>query len=642
MANEKRRCAIERLEPRYALTQFGVPWPAPQQLTFSFVPDGTLIAGKQTSDLFASLNDASGSGNWQAAVMQAMQTWAANANVNFDLVHDGGQPLATPGMPHGDSRFGEIRFAAAPLSPDVVALGTPFSFAAGTLSGNIVFNSNDPFEGSSPQYDLFSVALHEIGHVLGVPDSTDPNSVMYSQFVSVRSGLAAGDIAAVDALYGPRPLDTSNQTAASATVLTERGTSNVAVVDAQLATVSDTHYYQYLTSASGPTTIVLHTAGMSLIEPQLTVYDSSGNLMAFAVSHRPNDRDLVVHVNNPSGNPSLLINVASGTPSVFGTGAYRLVVASGSSLPDDDYLQGPWRPSSGQNGSGQTSGGESESYDGEGGSSYAPPPRSSYVFQSTLATATDVQYQRVTAPAANSSGPLTLTASVFATQAGAAAPVVTVLDSNGNIIPAAVLQNDNGLYSVQAVGVTPGAVYTIAVASAKPTSTAAVGDYRLAVDFNSTPVALTTYAAGTLSASSSQDFWVLQVNSSQFAHLVLSATSPLATASTSVAVRMTIYDSLGNVIESVVAQAGSPLSTTLLLDPGTYVFRLAAGTQGSGPLPDTSYTLQGDYLSDPIGPQPMPPYTTPIPPPPPPFVFSNPIIAWYLYFLSLGDMYGTP
>lgn len=644
MAKQERRRAIERLEQRHVLTQFGVPWPAPQQLSFSFVPDGTLVAGNQPSDLFSLLNDASGAGDWQAAVMQALQTWAANANVNFVMVPDGGEPLGAPGLAQADSRFGDIRFAAAPLSPDVLALGTPFSPAAGTLAGDIVLNSNYQFgEGSNAQYDVFSVALHEVGHVLGVPDSTDPSSAMYSQYLGVRGGLTPADVAAVDAVFGVRPLDTSNQTIASPTLLSVRGVSNVAVVDAQLAAATDTHFYQYPVVDGEYATIVLHTAGVSLVEPQLTVYDGLGNVVGTAVSSGPNGADLVVHVHNPTGNPRLLIDVSSATGSVFGAGAYRLVVASGSYVPTN-LLKAPPGNAHSDGGEIDDSGGGGGTYVGgevDDGGEQGRTAKYSYSLQSILASPADVRYAHFTVPAAIGSGPLTLTATVWASQSGAASPVVSVYDGGGTLVPSEVLENENGTYSLQIVGVVPGAVYTVAVAAANPAGSTAVGSYHLAVNFGAAAAVLTPYASGTLTAAASQDFQVLNVNSSQYFHFLFSATSA-ATSGASVAVRMTIYDALGNVVQSLVDQAGSAVSTTLLLEPGTYLFRFAAGMQGNGMLADTNYQLQGTPLSDPIGPLPIKPITNLPPPPPPPFVFSSPVIPFYLVFLSLNDQYGKP
>ena len=48
--------------------------------------------------------------------------------------------------------------------------------------------------------DLFSVTLHELGHALGLGHSDNPNDVMYPYYKMV-SGLAAGDVAAIQTLY---------------------------------------------------------------------------------------------------------------------------------------------------------------------------------------------------------------------------------------------------------------------------------------------------------------------------------------------------------------------------------------------------------------------------------------------------------
>jgi hypothetical protein len=49
--------------------------------------------------------------------------------------------------------------------------------------------------------DLFSVALHETGHALGLGHSANPGAVMYPYY-HFATGLTADDIAGVVALYG--------------------------------------------------------------------------------------------------------------------------------------------------------------------------------------------------------------------------------------------------------------------------------------------------------------------------------------------------------------------------------------------------------------------------------------------------------
>ncbi|HEV3343426.1 MAG TPA: hypothetical protein VG125_23845, partial [Pirellulales bacterium] len=196
---------------------------------------------------------------------------------------------------------------------------------------------------------------------------------------------------------------------------------------------------------------------------------------------------------------------------------------------------------------------------------------------------------------------------------------------------------------LQIVGIAPGAAYTVAVAAVDPGGSAAVGRYRLDVDFDSTPVVLTTYATGTLTASASQQFQVLELDTTQFFQFLVSATTSPSTPSAPAAVRLTIYDASGSVVQSVVGQVGSALSTTVLLEPGTYVFQFGGGTQGNGALPDTTYQLQGIYLSDPIGPVAVTPTINPPPPPPPPqIIFVVPSFPLYLQYLAMYGQFGGP
>ena len=55
---------------------------------------------------------------------------------------DDGSPLGAPGLVQGDTRFGDIRIAAAPLPGTSIAVGSPYLLSGSTWSGDIVLNSN--------------------------------------------------------------------------------------------------------------------------------------------------------------------------------------------------------------------------------------------------------------------------------------------------------------------------------------------------------------------------------------------------------------------------------------------------------------------------------------------------------------------
>ena len=126
-----------------------------------------------------------------------MSAWSATAASSF----------GTPGLVQGDDRFGDIRIAAYPMADDVVAIATPFEMDGGTWAGDVKLNSNYTFGvGGTGNYDLYTVLLHEAGHVFGLPDNTNPASAMYEDYTVPKTGLAASDVTNLLSLYDPRRL----------------------------------------------------------------------------------------------------------------------------------------------------------------------------------------------------------------------------------------------------------------------------------------------------------------------------------------------------------------------------------------------------------------------------------------------------
>jgi hypothetical protein len=598
---------LERLEGRDVPATFGVPWPDSAHITVSFASDGTADVTGVGSTLFSSLGTRLTAPTWQTAILQALQTWAVQADINIGLVGDGGLPLSTPGPPQGDSRFGDIRVSAEPLGPTALAVTAPFDIF-GSRAGDITFNSAVPFVAGQQRvgYDLFTVALHEAGHSLGLDDSTDPASAMYSAYNGVKTGLTPTDVANLRALYGARPADRSesengsngdsqggsgNSTPSSATGLGSKSQ----VVSADLTTPTDVDYYKF-TLPSPPAgnqtsaaRFTLHTSGVSLLVGRLTVTDTSGNVLAAAQESDPLSGDISVSVSGPAG-MTVYVRLDSPRGDVFNVGAYQLQIDNGQQAPPPprDSSTGAVliAPDYGTN---DTIGTATQL---NGRSAYANAVFD-YTLRSSINQVGDTDFYRLKSP--KSASPTeNLVAMVWGLEQNGLSPTLTIYNSQGQALTGQVLVRTNGACTFQLTGLASNQWYYAQVSARTPAGHN-TGNYQLGLDFRPDAVALPAAGVGTATAVQPTALQTLQMPASGLMHLVLG----VGNAPASAALQLQIFDPANNLVTVLTANSGDSASIDVQLAAGVYHLRYVAAA-GSG-TPSLAFSLNATVRTDPIG-----------------------------------------
>jgi hypothetical protein len=159
--------------------------------------DGPGLGSAQLGYFFGPLASTLPRASVQSEIMRAWAEWGKYAAVTFTPAgnanqaqtiavlfatgaHGDGYPFDGPGgvLAH--------TFYPAPPNPESIA-------------GDMHFDDSESW-AIGRDTDVFSVALHETGHALGLGHSDDPTAVMYPYY-TIKTGLTADDIAAIRTLY---------------------------------------------------------------------------------------------------------------------------------------------------------------------------------------------------------------------------------------------------------------------------------------------------------------------------------------------------------------------------------------------------------------------------------------------------------
>jgi len=160
--------------------------------------DATGVAA--LSYAFETLTDKVDQNTVMSEIERAFAEWQKYANVSFS---PGGQPDAARTIAvlfargqHGDAYpfdgpGGVLAHTFYPAPPN-----------SEPVAGDMHFDADESWNVGS-NVDIFSVALHEAGHALGMGHTDQPGAVMYPYY-RMSTGLTSDDIAGIQSLYGSK------------------------------------------------------------------------------------------------------------------------------------------------------------------------------------------------------------------------------------------------------------------------------------------------------------------------------------------------------------------------------------------------------------------------------------------------------